>query len=139
MKLPIPRIDETPVALKRLLEAKTEAQRHQRVQALYILQTQPAHTRRQVARLLGVSRNTMGRWLVASEVGGLTQMLTIAKAPGNTPPVPPAVRRALTQRMAPPPGFPSYKAIWHWRQHEYGLAIAYNTVIGSSAIDCRPN
>jgi len=50
-----------------------------------LFQTQPARTRRQVARLLGVNRDTVGRWLAAYAQGGIPQMLTIAKAPGKLP------------------------------------------------------
>jgi DNA-binding transcriptional regulator LsrR (DeoR family) len=65
MKTPLPPIRETPEELKALLSAEHDAQNHQRVQALYLLQTQQARTRRQVAHLLGVSRDTVGRWLAA--------------------------------------------------------------------------
>lgn len=128
MKTPIPPIDETPVELKQLLDTETDARKHQRVQALYLLQTQQARTRRQVARLLGVGRNTVGRWLTAYEAGGIAQMLTIAKAPDKTPLVPAAVCQALTQHLAQPEGFASYQAIWHWLQHDYGLSMACTTV-----------
>jgi hypothetical protein len=85
MKQPIPLIHETPEALKRLLTAERDAQKQQRVQALYLLQTQQARTRLHVARLLGVSRNTVGRWLAAYKTGGGSQRLTIAKAPCRVP------------------------------------------------------
>jgi DNA-binding transcriptional regulator LsrR (DeoR family) len=65
MKTPLPPIRETPEELKALLSAEHDAQNHPRVQALYLLQTQQARTRRQVAHLLGVSRDTVGRWLAA--------------------------------------------------------------------------
>jgi putative transposase len=42
--------------------------------------------------------------------------------------VSPAVRDALSQRLAHPEGFASYKAIWQWLQQEHGLALAYITV-----------
>jgi transposase len=128
MKTPLPLIDETPAELKQLLTAETDAQKHQRLQALYLLQTQQARTRRQVAHLLAVSRNTVGRWLTAYESGGIPRMLTIAKAPGKVPSVPQAVQEALRHRLAQPEGFTSYKAIWQWLQHEYGLSMTYKTV-----------
>jgi transposase len=128
MKKPIPAIHESPEELHQLLHAESDVQRHQRVQTLYLLQTQQASTRRQVARLLGVSRNTVGRWLAAYAVGGITRMLTIAKAPGKPPLLSPAIRQALRERLAQPDGFASYKALWQWLQHEYGLSIAYKTV-----------
>ena len=128
MKTPLPRIDETPEELKRLLIAETDVQKYQRLQALYLLQTQPARTRRQVARLLGVSRHTVGRWLAAYERGGVSRMITLAKAPGKVPPVPHTVQEALRQRLAQPAGFASYKAIWPWLQQEYGLQLTDTTV-----------
>jgi Homeodomain-like domain len=63
MKTPIPPIHETPAELKALLTEERDAQKPQRLQALYLLQTQQARARRQVARLLGVHRDTVGRWL----------------------------------------------------------------------------
>jgi transposase len=128
MKQPIPPIQETPEALKRLLTAERDAQRQQRLQALYLLQTQQARTRLHVARLLGVSRNTVGRWLAAYKTGGVPQMLTIAKAPGKVPLLSEAMREALCRRLAEPGGFASYHAIWQWLRQEYGVPIAYKTV-----------
>jgi transposase len=128
MKQPIPPIHERPEALKRLLTAERDAQKQQRLQALYLLQTQQARTRLQVARLLGVSRNTVGRWLAAYQTGGIPQMLTIAKAPGKAPLLTDAMREALRQRLADPGGFASYKAIWQWVRQQYGVPIAYKTV-----------
>jgi transposase len=95
MKQPIPPIHQRPEALKRLLTAERAAQKQQRLQALYLLQTQQARTRLHVARLLGVSRNTVGRWLAAYQTGGIPQMLTMAQAPGKAPLLTDAMREAL--------------------------------------------
>jgi transposase len=81
-----------------------------------------------VARLLGVSRNTVGRWLAAYKSGGVSRMSTLAKAPGNVPHVPHTVQEALRQRLAQAEGFASYKAIWPWLQQEYGLQLTDKTV-----------
>jgi transposase len=124
MKTPLPPIHETPAELKALLTTEHDAQKHQRLPALYLLQTQQASTRRQVARLLGVNRATVGRWLTAYASGGLAQMLTMAKAPGKAPLLSPTMQRALRDLLTQPHGFASYKAIWEWLRQEYGLAIA---------------
>jgi transposase len=128
MKQPIPPIHETPAELNQLLAAERDAQKHQRLQALYLIQTQQAHTRRQVAQLLGVNRDTVGRWLAAYACGGIRQMLTIVKAPGKAPLLSEAMQQALRERLAQPQGFASYKAIWQWLRQEYQLPIAYKTV-----------
>jgi transposase len=83
MKKSIPPIHDTFAELERLLNAERDAQKHQRLQALYLVLTQQARTRRQVARLLGVNRDTVGRWLAAYEAGGLSQLLTIAMNPSR--------------------------------------------------------
>lgn len=128
MKTPLPSIDATPEELKRLLMVASDVHKYQRLQALYLLQTQQARTRRQVARLLGGSRNTVGRWRAAYESGGVTRMSTLAKAPGNVPHVPHTGQEPLRQRLAQPEGFASYKAIRQWLQPEYGVPLAYKTV-----------
>jgi transposase len=128
MKTPMPALNETSEELQRLLHTESHVQRLQRLQSLSLVQTEQARTRRQVARVLGVSRNTIGRWLAAYAAGGIARMLTIATAPGKAPLLPPAIRQALRERLAQPDGFASDKAIGQWLQHEYGRSIAYKTV-----------
>jgi transposase len=127
MTKPMPAINDTPEALQRLLHSESAVQRHRRVQTLSLVQTPPVRTRRQVARVLGVSRHTVGRWLAAYEAGGGARMLTIAKAPGQAPLLSPAIRQALCERVARPAGLASYKAIWQWLHREDGLSMAYRT------------
>jgi transposase len=98
MKKPLPLLHDTPAALQQLLRAERDAPRQQRVQALSRLRTRQARTRLQVARLLGVNRATVGRWLVAYAQGGIPQMLTMAKAPGKPPLLSEAMRQALRER-----------------------------------------
>jgi transposase len=128
MTQPIPPIHDTPAALNQLLTAARDAQKPQRLQALYLLQTQQAHTRRQVAQLLGVNRDTVGRWLAAYACGGIRQMLTMAKAPGKAPLVSAAMPQAPRERLAQPQGVASDKAIWPWLRQADQLPIAYKTV-----------
>jgi transposase len=128
MKRPIPLIHETPEELKQLLTAEQDAQKHQRLQALYLLQTQQARTRRQVAHLLGAHRDPVGRWLDAYERGGVVQMLTIAKAPGMPALLSAAMQPGLRERLAQPQGFASDQAIREWQGQEYGVPLAYKTV-----------
>jgi transposase len=128
MQTPLPPIHDTAEALRRLLQAAREAQRQQRLQALYLLQTHQARTRRQVAQLLGVNRDTVGRWLATYARGGIPQLLTIAKAPGKPPLLSEGMRQALQERLAQPQGFGSYQAIGPWLRRECGVPLAYQTV-----------
>jgi transposase len=128
MKRPIPPLHDAPAEVHRRLKAERDAQTQQRLQALYLLQTQQARPRRQVARLLGVNRDTVGRWLPASAPGGMPQLLTIATAPGKPPLLSAALRHARRDRLAPPQGCASSKARWQWLRQGYGRAIAYKPV-----------
>ena len=128
MKKPIPTIYEPPEERQRLLQTESEVPRHQRLQTLSLVQTQQARTRRQVARLLGVRRHTVGRWVAAYAAGGVVRRLTSAKAPGTAPLLSPAIRHALRERLPQPDGCASDKAIGPGLQHDYGLSIAYTTV-----------
>ena len=65
MKKPLPALNETPEALPRLLHSASDGPRHRRLQTLDLVQTPHARTRRQVARVLGVSRHPVGRWRAA--------------------------------------------------------------------------
>ena len=114
MNTPRPSIDETPEALNALLTAEREARTYQRLQALSGLPTQHARARRQVARRLGVHRETVGRWLAASARGGLPQRLTMAQAPGTVPRFTSAMQPALRDRLSPPHSCGSDHAVWQW-------------------------
>jgi hypothetical protein len=124
MTPPLAPLPETAAALKRLLTAAREAQNQRRLPALSLRQPQPARTRRQVARLLGVRRHTGGRWRVASQTGGVPQMRTRATAPGQTPLRSEARREALRQRLAEPGGVARDQASWPWRRQADGVPLA---------------
>jgi transposase len=98
MKRPMPPMHETPADVQQLLKAERDAQKQPRLHALSRLRPQQARTRRQVARLLGVNRDTVGRWLAAYAQGGMPQLLTIANAPGQPPLLSEAIRQALRDR-----------------------------------------
>ena len=127
MKRPIPPLQETPEALKQLLSAAPGVQTHQRLPALYLLQTQQARPRRQGAHLLGGNRHTVGRWRDTYARGGVAQMLTTAQAPGTPALWSAAMQPGLRERLAPPHGRASYKAIWQWVSQEYGVSSASKT------------
>ena len=128
MNTPMPAIDDTPEALTALRTAAREARQGHRLQARSRLHTPHARTRRPVARLLGVPRETVGRWRAASARGGLPQRLTMAKAPGQGPLFSSALQPALRARLRQPHRLGRDHAVGHgWRQDD-GLAMASNTV-----------
>jgi transposase-like protein len=58
---------------------------------LYLLASRQAHTRQDVARLLGVHRNTISRWLTLYATGGLAALLATYIPVGKPVSLAPAV------------------------------------------------
>jgi Homeodomain-like domain len=63
MRHPVPPIREDEAALKQRLHHEHDGHKKPRLQMLYLLVTRQAQDRQDVARLLGVHRHTIGRWL----------------------------------------------------------------------------
>lgn len=126
MKKKLPPINESCEDLKVLMQKEKQAK--QRLNALYLLKTGQAKTRKEVAQLLGVHRDTVGRWLTAYQKGGLDSLLKWEKAPGKTPLLTPEMQQDLKHRLQSDEGFSSYKAIAEFVRNEYGVSIGYDAV-----------
>jgi hypothetical protein len=64
MNKTLPPIHESAHDLKQRLARERHPAKQQRLHALYLLASGQARHRTEVAALLGVDRNTVGRWLV---------------------------------------------------------------------------
>ncbi len=63
MRNPVPLIHEEETALKPRLHHEYDGRKSPRVHMLSLRATRQANNRQEVARLLGVHRNTISRWL----------------------------------------------------------------------------
>jgi transposase len=93
--------------LKQRLQRERDGRKKVRLQMLYLLVSEQAHTRQEVAQLLGVSRNTVGRWLALYETGGLAALLDLYIPPGKRPSLAPDVLASIEQVLRQPRGFSS--------------------------------
>ncbi len=100
----------------------------QRLQALYLLKIRQATTRKQVAELLGVHRDTVGCWLNAYSQGGLPKLFARKKAPGKRPTLSADTQNELKQRLEQDDGFVSSRAIVDWVKEAYGINVGYDAV-----------
>ncbi|GIV96801.1 MAG: hypothetical protein KatS3mg057_1458 [Herpetosiphonaceae bacterium] len=85
MRKPVPVIQESADALKARLKHEPSRAKRQRLHALYLVASRHATHRCEVADLLGVSRNTIGRWFATYAVGGLDAVLQISVPAGKQP------------------------------------------------------
>lgn len=128
MRRRLPEIKESLEKLRDRLRIEKRARIKQRIQVLYLLKTQRAHTILDIAQILAIHRATIGRWLRWYELGGLEGMLEIRTKPNRQSLIKPVILEDLRKRLKEPEGFRSYREIYLWLREEYGLDIAYRTV-----------
>ena len=124
----IPEIHESVGELKRRFKSEQHPRRRARLPMRYLLKSGQARTRKEVAELLGVTRDTIGDWLSKYERGGISELLTFKTHPNRKLGIPESVLERMKMKLQTPAGFPSYKAIQAWLKAEFGLEIPYSTV-----------
>jgi transposase len=128
MRKDLPVITEAAEALKQRLQREHHGRKKPRLQMLYLLASGQAHTRQDVAQLLGVHRNTIGHWLAVYEAGGLEALLALYVPAGKPLSLPPEVLAAIAQALQRPAGFASYEALRQWVKQTHHLDVNYHTL-----------
>ncbi len=126
MNRALPTIHESADELKQLLTQERHPAKHQRLHALYLLASRQARRRTDAATLLGVDRNTIGRWLTQYEQGGLAALLNIYVPAGKRKPLSAEQLAQLQQALRQPQGFASYDAVRQWIADHLGVSLTYN-------------
>jgi transposase len=128
MRRAIPPITDHTDDLKHRLQREHDGHKQPRLQMLYLLASGQAHTRQDVAHLLGVHRNTVGRWLAIYASGGLDALLAIYVPAGKPVSLAPAVLAGLEHALRRPAGFASYEALRRWVRQTHGVEVKYKTL-----------
>lgn len=128
MRTALPPITDHTDELKHRLQREHDGHKKPRLQMLYLLASRQARTRQDVAHLLGVHRNTIGRWLAISAAGGLDALLAIYVPAGKPVSLAPAVLASLDQALRRPEGFASYEALRRWVRQTHGVEVKYQTL-----------
>jgi transposase len=127
MRKAVPVVTEDAETLKQRLQREHDGRKKPRLQMLYLLATGQAHTRQDVAQLLGIHRNTVGHWLALYEAGGLAALLALYVPAGKPLSLPPGVLAAIAQALRQPTGFASYEALRQWVKQTHHLEVNYHT------------
>lgn len=123
-----PVIIEDAITLKQRVRRERNGRKKPRLQMLYLLASGQAQTRQDVARLLGVHRNTIGHWLALYEAGGLEALLDVYVPAGKPLSLPQDMLDALEQALRQPSGFASYEALRQWVQQTHHREVKYHTL-----------
>jgi transposase len=128
MRTAIPQIADRADDLKHRLQYEHDSHQKLRLQMLYLLARGQAHERQEVARLLGVHRNTIGRWLALYAASSLHALLDTYVPAGKPVSLAPAVLASLEQALHRPEGFVSYEALRQWMRRTHRVEVKYKTL-----------
>jgi len=128
MRNALPVMGEDAETLKQRLQHEHNGRKKSRLQMLYLLASGQAQTRRDVAQLMGVHRNTIGHWLALYATGGLEALLDLYVPMGKPLSLPPGVLAGLEHALRQPAGFASYEAVRQWIKQRYQLDVNYHTL-----------
>src|SRR5918998_2468300 len=121
-------IQETLEELEHRLERAITAVSKEKLLLLYWIATKKITTRAELATMLKRDSSTIYRWLRAYKQGGINELLSIKKAPGKTPHIPPSVREKLIKKLQEPQGETSYGKLQLWLEKECGIKVSYKVV-----------
>jgi transposase len=121
-------IQETVEELEHRLKRAITAVSKEKLLLLYWIATKKIKTRKELATMLKRDSSTIYRWLRTYKQGGITSLLTVKKAPGKTPHIPPEVREKLIKKLQEPEGETSYGKLQIWLEKECGLKVSYKVV-----------
>lgn len=128
MNRTMPTITESADDLKHLLHHQPDPRKRQRLHMLYLIASNQASRRVQLARLLGRDRDTIGTWLHRYQHGGMDALLDIYIPEGKAPALSPDQLEALKAQLALPEGFPSYGEVQQWIRDTLGVSMKYHAV-----------
>jgi transposase len=128
MRIAIPPLREPVDDLKQRLQREHDGHKKLRLQMLYLLASGQARDRQEVASLLGVHRNTIGRWLALYAARGLDALLATYVPAGKPVALAPAVLSSLEQALRRPEGFASYEALRQWVAQTHHVQVKYKTL-----------
>jgi hypothetical protein len=94
-----------------------------RLQRLDLLASGQARERQEAACLLGVPRNTIGRWRAVYAAGGLDAWLATDVPPGKPVSCAPQGLARLEQALHRPEGVASYEALRQWGRRTHGVEV----------------
>jgi hypothetical protein len=128
MRHPIPPIHEAVASRKARLPHAHDGHTKPRVQMRSRLARRQAHTRQDGARLLGVPRHTMSRWLALSATGGLAAWLATDLPVGKPVSLAPAGLASLEQALHRAEGFAADEALRRWVRQTHGVEVKDKTL-----------
>lgn len=146
MRRGMPVVRESVEELKGRMQKEKNGVKRQRIQMLYLVASEQAGERQEVAELLGVHRNTVGKWMQRYESGGLGALLEVRVPPGMRPALNGEQVAELREALRRAEGFGSYAEVQTWIMTTFGVRMSYaathklvHTKLGATLKVARPS
>jgi len=128
MNRKLTKVKETAEQLREKLKSEAHPLFWQRLQALYLIASEQVKRRTQIAKILGVNRNSVSTWLRIYETGGLEELLKLNKAKGKPPKMTLRAKAAMAEKLTDEKGFGSYGEIKAYLLAEHQVELSYSRV-----------
>jgi transposase len=122
------RIRESVETLKILLNEQKSSDSFQKVQVLYLLQTQQVKRITEVAQIVGRHRVTIQGWLRCYELEGIEGLLQEKIGGGRKSIINEDMIQKLREKLEETSEFNGYKDIQTWLSQEFQLDVSYDVV-----------
>ena len=113
-----------------MMQQEKDARKKMRLHVLYLAKSGVCQTRKSIALSLSLHRNTVSRWLIRYQSGGLEKLLSISQPspPKGQRTLPLDVIESLREQLSKPDGFANYTQIQEWIEKQHGLKVNYLTL-----------
>ncbi len=131
---------ESEKELQEMMRKESDAHKRERIQMLFLLSSKQARNRKEVARIIGVNRETVGGWLTKYEQGGMSKLLEIEPRGGSQSSLPKQVIEGMRNQLAQPEGFKSYHQLLAWVMKTFTITTTYWIVYytATKILNARP-
>lgn len=121
-------IHEPADELKSRFKKESNAQKKERLHALYLLKSGKVTTLEALSKVLSRDTSTLYRWFQKYKQEGLEGLLKVYKPAGRPITIPPDALEKLKLRIQEPEGFNSYGEIQSWLRDACGVNVDYHVV-----------
>ena len=111
--------------IEELMRKEKDGKKMKKLQMLYLLTKGKAKNRKEVSELIGVSADTVGKWLIKYEKGGIERVLKSKPKGGTKSTLSKEVIEAMKEQLRKPEGFSSYHQLKSWVETTFSIRTTY--------------